>query len=144
MREIKFRGKRIDNGQWIYGNYFISPLTDENSGCPQGVGWCFLSDGIKRHCIATDYGVVYVVDEKTVGQFTGLLDKNGKEIYEGDICKYPFGDIYSENGCGTDILIGEVSFNLGAFGINGLLLCQMSRIDIEVIGNIYENKNLLK
>lgn len=63
--KVKFIGKRIDNDQWVSGYYFISPLTDENSGTTSDKGWFFLS-GEKRHCISTTEGVVYVVEKDTV------------------------------------------------------------------------------
>lgn len=63
MRQIKFRAKPIDdNTRWVYGYYFKTPLTDENSGTDPSVGWFFLSDDKERHCIATEEGVVYVID----------------------------------------------------------------------------------
>jgi uncharacterized phage protein (TIGR01671 family) len=86
MRDYRFRGRRVDNGEWVKGHYFTTPLTDENSGVAQGFGWCFLSDGTERHCISQN-GVVFVVDPSTVGEFIGLPDKNEVDLYEHDIVK---------------------------------------------------------
>lgn len=75
-----------------------------------------------------------VVDGLEIMQYTGLKDKNGVEVYEGDICKYPFGVNY---------VVGEVVYFGAMFGLGGTGLNQMARIDIEVIGNIYQNPDLL-
>ncbi len=79
---LKFRGQRIDTKRWVYGDYFKTPLSDENSGTTSDKGWFFLT-GETRHCIGQQ-GVAFVVDEKTVSQFTSRTDKNGEEIYYGD------------------------------------------------------------
>ncbi|GJM84246.1 phage protein [Paenibacillus sp. HMSSN-139] len=122
MREIKFRGKRIDNGEWVEGCYAFSkiPLMD-------GIDHIIIVDGLKP----------YNVDPDTVGQYTGLQDCNGKDIYEGDI--YHQGDkniryvvVWADTG-----LIGK---QLGTSSYAGL---RHWRDRIEVIGNRYSNPELL-
>lgn len=136
-REILFRGKRVDNGNWIEG-YFVLLAINE---------------GLK-HAIytGTDEGrfILFEVIPDTVGQFTGLCDKNGNKIFEGDILTLE--DTYN----------GDVQFSWGVFGIEWTEMKKHKNLrgfgarhnlrtfedgvneDLEIIGNIFDNSELLE
>jgi uncharacterized phage protein (TIGR01671 family) len=128
MREILFRGKRVDNGEWAESEY------------PYGTMSC----GVVCH----DF------DHDTIGQFTGLTDKNGVKIFEGDIVK---GTAYSAKFVGIIVWIDEI----GGFGVryrkrqeataweNSSILKRASEgrtgeFTAEIIGNIYDSPELDK
>ena len=131
-REIKFRGKRIDNNEWVYG-YLVKSEDyifdySERIDIPYIIP--FNNFNLK------DYGE-YRVEEKTIGQFTGLYDKKNVPIYEGDIVKSPYANdnslyIITYWKCGF-MLQGKKSGNYYDF-IGDLLGY------LEVIGNIFDNK----
>jgi len=133
IRPIKFRGKRIDNGEWIYGN--LVTMHGRNTEWTTGIQVRFYG--------AIKYGSVEV-DPKTVGQFTGLKDKNGKEIFEDDIV-----NLRKARGITIDYgffeITGQVFYHNGSYYIGGqdVLLSSMKPLDVEIIGNIYENLELL-
>lgn len=134
MREIKFRGKDILHKKWQYG----SLAKDE----PQKA----------YYIIDNDCGRGIDVDESTIGQYTGLKDKNGKEIYEGDILRNVYYK-YSNDEVGNKGFKEEIlkvvyrgcGFIFEKIKINEIEMLEDFREEfIEVIGNIYENPELLK
>lgn len=142
MREIKFRGKRLDNGEWIYGSLLVSHFKDDKK---------------ERYFITQfsgNYTFEHEVDPNTVGQFTGLRDKNGRDIWEGDIFK--------EDGSGIVRSVFRVPGGLAfednpvSFGYDHRApvypyssIAEMQSVSwlsqcCEVIGNIHDNPELLK
>ena len=133
MREIIFRGKCVLSGEWIEGD-LLTKGTDYEVAIKESVG---------------GMGVVRRVDPATVGQFTGLLDKNGKRIFEGDVCRF------REWSRGEMCWIGNIHYENQQFVISGgpnkecetpfsLALSRFVSENIEVIGAIYDNSELLE
>ena len=127
MREILFRGKQIDTGAWVEGAFCMKDCDD-----PFG-------ELVDRPSIIKyeepHSGYWFRVDPETVGQFTGLTDKNGKKIFEGDIIK-------AKNKCldGTDHE-AKVVAEIDDFY---LMWCIKHSIETEIIGNIHDNPELLE
>ena len=134
MREIKFRGKHITTGEWLYGSHYDD--CGEEYILPNMPG------------SAVDYED-YQVDPNTVGQYTGLKDKNGKEIYEGDILTNERGDIlhvvaYSEEEARFVGIIPSLKEKSGKPFTTGLNQPWLTNKEKKFIGNIHDNPELLK
>ena len=138
-REIKFRGKDYNN-KWRYGD-----LVQEKWGKGKAIM-------IKKNTTA------WSVLEDTVGQFTGLKDENGKEIYEGDIIEFSYDEFIGNFD--TKVAKGTIEFTNGTFLIKTFeiegkkvkdtdneewfLLYKVNTCTLKVIGNVYENSELLE
>lgn len=123
MRTIKFRGKRIDDGKWIYG--YLAGTDSINS---------IDEVAYPNEDVAPD----------TIGQFTGMLDKNGKEIYEGDIVRY-YDDIEDELVSSHVIYHKEsCSFCAAPTKLCGDYIGITAYWQFEVIGNIHDKPELIK
>jgi uncharacterized phage protein (TIGR01671 family) len=139
QREIKFRGKLSHSKEWIEGNLIIA--SDGNYYIiPFDV---FVPDG---HHLMIDSDNPFWVDEKTVGQFTGLLDKNGKEIYEGDIYQVAANKKYTVKFCNGETSLHEWYGGAFVLWLNEETFFPFDELAMstgEVIGNIYQNPELL-
>ena len=130
MRKFKFRGKSIDGKEWLYGDLVHS--ADK-----------------KRTAILVNDKDSYdecEVDPETVGQFTGLMDKNGVEIYEGDILKWEKDGLMYVVKFWYGMFYASVKeCNEGIFG--GFTLHRLTEYEdrkCEIVGNIHDNTELLK
>ena len=143
MREILFRGKRLDNGEWMEGSLMKVTVAERTYYLIFGDGFAYDSETMKALAHAC-------VDPDTVGQYIGMNDKNGKRIFEGDVVAQnwysyneptndSFGEVlFCESDCSFSVLDVERR------EVDALGRCGEYHWEIEVIGNIHDNPELLK
>ena len=125
MREIIFRGKRLDNGEWAEG-FYISHLNACHYIIP------FRAGGYEAMDNRFYVHKWFEVDPSTIGQYTGMKDKHGKKIFEGDILSLRTGRPH------------VVRFKNGAFILEDSAIPMSFAIKFEIIGNVTDNPELLK
>lgn len=140
MRQIKFRGKRLDGGGWAYGGYaeYIHP----DCGLP--------SPSIIKPMPGCG-NVVVSVDPSTIGQFTGLLDRNGKEVYEGDVVFWIATDIRGRGRGEQGAIFWDKHTMSWAIerdkpcvdGRPCIISRPFDKRNLEGVGNIHDNPELL-
>ena len=131
MREILFRGKRVDNGEWVYGLL------------------CRVGDTY-ANIVEKSTEVMCTVLTNTIGQSTGLTDKNGRKIFEGDIIHLEYSQVFF-GGVYFGEYSAEVSYKEGCFITDGINngdeietpLSGFNNDEVEIIGNIHDNPELL-
>ena len=126
MREILFRGKSTDTKEWVIGDHLKMKFGGEDIDCivPYGA----LVDILLGNTVGR-------VDTETLGQFTGLTDKNGVKIFEGDILKY-LGELFF-------VEYDEDSVGFLAKKPNGICTSDVFYY-CEIVGNVHDNPELLK
>lgn len=165
MREIEFRGKRADNGKWVYGSlinkFDVDALCVSSSYIIERSAFSISADSDTTLYDVACLGDYYEVDEDSVCQFTGLKDKNGVKVYEGDVIRILYTDWASKSENDTRTLdeylrdiakIGVVEWDIyyPQFHIHFMDKDNYNSLYygrygyIEVIGNIYDNPELIK
>lgn len=138
MREIKFRGKRLDNGEWVYGDLV------------RGLELVYGGTEVKIHVppIGDNHHNIYDVDPKSVGEYAGLKDRKGQEVYEDDIVTFDdahYQIVFKGEGW---TLRAVHSDNLDPYDMPNLCMQELNNnpghTRTDVVGNTHDNPELLK
>lgn len=150
MRIIKFRGKDVKTSHWVYGAYhehidftpaaFYKDAESRENHIKEHTHYLIMQDAFSDYCMPRNMQCFDVISE-TVGQFSGLHDCNGKEIFEGDILKWNNGRMYVVKFWRGMFYASVEECNDGILG--GFPLHALAEY-CEIIGNIYDNTELLK
>lgn len=139
MREILFRGKRVDNGEWIYG--YLARFRNFRNKIYTSI--IQINDFETQECNIQDNSCVFT---ETVGQFTGLTDKNGKKIFEGDVVE--FTDKYTQQKGRAEIVFEAFKWKYSGCYYGGnptVWLCIDDKsVEFEIIGNIHDTPELVE
>ena len=130
MREILFRGKRLQGGEWVEGYFFKSDINKKER--ESGKATIIFTPDCDTFIMVPECHNSFMVVSDTVGQYTGMKDKNGKRVFEGDILSLRTGRPH------------VVRFEDGAFVLENTAIPVSFANKFEVVGNIHDNPEMLK
>lgn len=145
MREILFKGKRTDNGEWVCGYYVLRKRPYfKNKGANLEHIICdnLVIDDFNDKQFVDTIPITYSVDPETVGQYTGLTDTNGNKIFEGDIVVSDYIDYEDERGViqwDSDIAKFIITFSTFTIDFDNVY-----GRELEIVGNVYDNPEHLE
>ena len=145
MREILFKAKRVDNGEWVDGYLFDNGFDGDEK--KYFIGGLIIEKYNGTACDEWDITGIdfYEIDPETLCQFTGLCDKNGKKIWENDIMMAHLDESYPEDATYVAVewnVAGWVTHEAGS--TDREYLDELDLEHFEVVGNIFDNKELLQ